>query len=876
MKIKKLSALILAVLMLVSVLAGCVKTPDPTTKPNANATNPTGGEQNPTTPTTPGNDQPAEGAGKYIWKTSASVLSSSWNPHTYQTTDQSVPLDYTTSSLYTFIFNDELHPVEGKDPYKGYVIIPEMAAEMPVDITGEIDKDKFGIPADATEGYAYKIALNPAACWDDGTPINAETYVESFKRLFNVDLLNYRAPDWYGTATLSIAGAENYSNRGLSTWYAADSIYTTYSEDLDSILYFALGPSSDELKAQASFRDVFGFPASYDQEMTIAYLVQNYFKDSAAFTAEIAAQMCGKTLAEIKADEAMKAAWETLIGWWQTEPNEELDFFVATKTYDPDFAWENVGIIASGEYELTLVLDKALSGFYLLYNLSGVSNMLVKTDLYDACLKSEEGAGGKLVWSSTYNTSLETTVSFGPYKMSAFQTDKNMHFVRNENWWGYTDGEHVYVDPIDGETYDMYQTSEVDIQVVAESATRKMMFMKGQLMGYGLQSEDFAELRQSPYCYATPGTTIFFLILNGNMEAIELREAAEDFDTAKFDLQMLSNTTFHRAVGLAYDKDNFAATVSPARSGAFGIIGTGYIYDPDTGAQYRDTDQAKQVLCDFYGIDVSKYASLDDAVDAITGYDPEQAKVLFTQAFAEGIEAGYINDADGDGKCDQMIRIEYAMSSEMNDFMTKTLNYMNEKINEVAAGTPFEGKIEFYPSAPYGDDWSNKIREGMSDTVLGGWNGSTMDPFGLTDLYTNPSYQYDAAWYDANLVELTINVPVNGVDTDLTLTLRQWSLALNGSAVEINGVTYNFGAGIADVETRLDILAACEGKILESYNYLPVLQDGSMALLYQQVYYVIEDYNPVMGRGGLAYTRYEYDEAEWAAYIAECGGELTY
>jgi len=31
-----------------------------------------------------------------------------------------------------------------------------------------------------------------------------------------------------------------------------------------------------------------------------------------------------------------------------------------------------------------------------------------------------------------------------------------------------------------------------------------------------------------------------------------------------------------------------------------------------------------------------------------------------------------------------------------------------------------------------------------------------------------------------------------------------------------------------------------------------------------------------MGRGGLAYTRYEYDEAEWAAYIAECGGELTY
>jgi hypothetical protein len=108
------------------------------------------------------------------------------------------------------------------------------------------------------------------------------------------------------------------------------------------------------------------------------------------------------------------------------------------------------------------------------------------------------------------------------------------------------------------------------------------------------------------------------------------------------------------------------------------------------------------------------------------------------------------------------------------------------------------------------------------------------------------------------------------------MSLKNWSDALNGTTVTVDGVEYNFGEAFADVETRLDILAACEGKILESYNYLPMLLDGSMALLSQQVYYVVEEYNPVLGRGGIQYMKYNYDDAEWAAYVAEQGGELKY
>ena len=211
------------------------------------------------------------------------------------------------------------------------------------------------------------------------------------------------------------------------------------------------------------------------------------------------------------------------------------------------------------------------------------------------------------------------------------------------------------------------------------------------------------------------------------------------------------------------------------------------------------------------------------------------------------------------------------MSSD-SDFMTKTINYLNEKMAEVTVGTPFDGKITFVKSAPYGNDWSNKIKSGLSDTVLGGWSGSRMNPYSLTDLYVNPSYQYDAGWFDATTVDLTINVK----GQDITMNLKQWSDALNGAVITLNGVDYNFGDGMADVDTRLDILAACETAILMTYDYIPMLQDAGAALLSKQVFYVVEDWNPVMGRGGITYMKYNYDDAAWAEYVASQGGELTY
>lgn len=862
---KKILALLLALVMAVAVFAGCQTPAEPS---EATAAPAASGD-----PSGEATDAPE--ADTYTYQDSVSVMATNWNPHTYQTADDAYPVDTARIriGLYDLIFNDELHPVEGKEPFTGYVVLPEMAASLPVDVTEQVKAEhpEFGIPEDMTSGYAYTIDLNPDACWEDGTPINADTYVYSMQKLLDPKLLNYRATDYYAQ-NFSIAGAEEYANAGRTVDLDNYAMSGYTLEDL------TLGEDGQYVSPEGSPMFVgVNFDLSWTAQSggTLQELVEGYGDQyfNMERWEELVALADENGLAPLTEDSyAMLVSVISTDAWMEDESNAPC-YFVERKTY-PEVDYSTVGLYKSGDYQITLVLDKALAGFNLYYSLT--SNWIVKEDLYESCLTSSTGADGVEVWSSTYNTSVETTSSYGPYKLVEFQTDKFMRYEKNENWYGWTDGKHEYVDPNDGQTYPMYQTTAIECEVVEEAATRKLMFLRGELMGYGLGSEDFDTYRSSEYCYATPVETIFFLILNGYLEAIQSREAAADFDKTQYDLETMTVLEFRKAVALTYDKDLFAATVSPARSGAYGIIGNAYVWDVETGALYRDTDQAKQALCNAYSVDVSEYASLDEAAASITGYDPEQAKVFYGEAFTKALEAGYITDEDGDGISDQTVRIEYCISVD-NDFMTQTIDYLNEKMAEVTAGTPFEGKVQFVKSAPYGNDWSNKIREGLSDTVLGGWQGSALNPFSLTDQYVNPASMYDANWFDATTVDMTLELTVDGEARSITMNLREWSDALNGAAVTAeDGNTYNFGDGMADPQDRLTILAAIETQILGTYNYLPMLQDGSMALLSQQVYYVVEEYNPILGRGGIQYLRYNYDDAEWAAYVAENGGELTY
>lgn len=840
MKGKKLIALLLASAMCLGLLAGC------------------GGGTQPTP--TPGGDTPIETQGpafekvsfdknqKYTFLDSDSQIPSNWNPHTYITSTDSYPLDYITDSLFTMVYNDELNPVEGLAPYEGYKLVPAMAAAYPVDVTTAVKAahPEFNIPESATSGYAWSVKLRTDLKWDDGSPITAQDFVDSLERVLRPELLNYRAADYYDGSYV-VVNADLYSLSGNPVYTSFADMGTTYEE------FIAGGGTDAEVAVDM---DGFWGVTGGDGVHTWGYITDDTMvRDPAVAEGEDEDYVSAKYLWDVYLNP------NGYYGPYGPEYSGVISF-----PYEAGYSFDNVGLYVSGDNELTFVYRNAVDGFYLMTY--AMSIPLVKIDLYDSCLTQNEG-----VWSSTYNTGLATTASYGPYKLSDFQMDKSMHFVKNDNWYGWNSGIYTYVDPTDGKQYDMYQTTDIDLQYVKESATRKTMFLAGQLMGYGLQAEDFDQYRSSEFCYATPGQSVFGMILNGYEKVIKEREAAADFDQATTDLEMMTVVDFKKALAVSIDRDDMCASVSPSRSAGLGLIGTRYVYDPETGALYRDTDQAKQALCDFYSVDPANYGGdLDKAVAAITGFDPTAAAELFKSAFKEGIEKGYITDNDGDGISDQTVTIQYALSNEASAFLEKTLAYMNESFARAAAGTPFDGKIKLIFSAVLGDPgWSDGIRNGTVDTVLAGWNGATMDPFGFADTWTNERC-YWAAWFDPKATDVTMNIH----GEELTMTLRDWAECLNGNMKTINGKEYNFGYGQIDVETRLDILATCEKTVLGAYVTLPMLADGSMALLSQQVYYVTETYSPMMGRGGIQYMKYNYSDTEWAAYVSSQGGTLQY
>jgi hypothetical protein len=114
--------------------------------------------------------------------------------------------------------------------------------------------------------------------------------------------------------------------------------------------------------------------------------------------------------------------------------------------------------------------------------------------------------------------------------MIYYRWEDRIEFVKNENWYGYTDGNHVYVDPEDGLTYPMYQTNKIDARYIWWNNDAKEAFQKGELAQYGLSAEDHDSLSGSKYCYFTPDGSSYSLILGGNLSALQKRESDYDFE----------------------------------------------------------------------------------------------------------------------------------------------------------------------------------------------------------------------------------------------------------------------------------------------------------------------------------------------------------
>ena len=775
--------------------------------------------------------------GTYTYNYALAEFPTNWNYHTYQTNIDAEILDYISSGFYVFDYN------ETKD---GYAMVDGMAVGDPVDVTADY-VGQYGI-VEGDTAKAYILNLRQDLKWQDGTPITANDFVESAKRLLNPEAQNYRADGMYA-GSVQIHNAEAYLKQGqvnmtennlAPTRYlvadlvkAEDGTYTTP----DGIpMYIATGFAlTDWLSGN-----------------TLQYYVEGYgdsMFDVASFEALNA--MANEEGLVAATDETIDLLTKviTFSADWGESADNIPDYLVYEVTY-PEVAWENVGWFAKSDYELVFVMDAPLDGFYLKYNLPAP---LVNIEMYDACASVVDG-----VYTNTYCTSAETTMSYGPYKLTSYQADKQYVLEKNEYFYDLSE--------------DTYQATSIVVDCVKEASTRLELFQQGKLDTFGLSKDYMDEYQMSDYCYYATGDSTFAMVFNPDAEALVTAQAAAGENINK---TILTIKEFRQAMSYALDRNAFCLATSPMNAPGFGLFSGLIISDPESGTAYRTTDVAKNVLAEFWGVseeygEGKLYADIDEAVDSITGYNLAKAKELYDVAYDAAIAQGLMDE-------DDVVEIKIGTPNNTTTFYNNGYEFLVNNYTEAVKGTKLEGKLTFSRDDTLGNAFSDALKNNQVDMLFGvGWTGSALDPYGLIEAYVYTDYQYDDC---TDFTAITCDIEING--TVYTASVQDWQKIMSGAACTItaaDGSTMEYSCGTADKdpETRLAILGALEGAVLQNYNFLPIMDDASAQLRGQQIEYYTEEYIFGMGFGGMKYYTFNYTDAEWDAYVASNGGELDY
>ena len=627
-----------------------------------------------------------------------------WAPHTWETADDSYILGYTTTGFYDLVLNET---------GDGFTILGEMALGKPADVTQSY-LGRFGLVQGDT-GRAWRLTLNPAACWENGERINADTYIYSYQQLLDGKMMNRRADSVYA-GDFAIVGARDY-------------------------LYGKAG-------------------------------------------------------------------------------------------------WDQVGILKTGEYELVLITTAPVRDpdFYVPYHLT--DTYLVYEPLWESCKTFFDSKGNTVSRESddiasittNYATSLATSMSYGPYKLTYFELDKQITLERNENWFGYHDGRHL----------GQYQTDRISCQVIANHATAMLAFLSGDLDSIELQSEDMADYAGSPFLRYLPESYTTKLSFNTSAKALSQRGA-----------QVLSNVYFRQAFCLAIDRTRFAAAYTSAGEPGYGILNYMYIYDPYTGSAYRESAGAKNALVQLYGLQAVDYGGVEEAYAAITGFDPSLAQSLMQLAYTQCVSKGLY-----DGESPVTLQLSVYQSQ---DIYVQMFHFLQDALALACKGTGFEGKVSLQMVVDA--DYYATMESGLTDMIFSTWGGSAYDPYGVlyrcycdagvAEYPNQMEYGFDAGNVE---VALTVDGEVHRA------SLQTWARWCAADA-QIPGLR---PFREYDADTRCKLYADLEFAYLSQYVVSPLYYRNTARLLSQKGEYPVKAYVDPVEFGGIRFYRYHYDDTAWA------------
>jgi len=813
-----------------------------------------------------GDDPKPEQNPVYTYRTYTTLSPSNWNELTYQDNNDTQIMNYLGTNFFQFNFKFDAN---GK-PISGDFVVEYAAATSLRDVTKDYAGNaKWGIPEGEESGRAYVITLRKDLKWEDGTAIKAEDFVYTMSEQLNPLFKNYRADSYYNSGQV-IHNAENYVKQGsydysymISAAFGADE-YINKADFVksadgtlqvvqdgitkDVVLNINSGGNWSTSNSITDYYKAYIDPAEFGdgfEKIKAAADEEGYVKLTEEYVETLRNMVAifhGATLEEYEAADPDYAQKE-----WQ-----EFCFYGYVF---PEVKFENVGIfVGDNEYELVIVLDKTLElleadgslGYKAAYNMANLP--LVHRVKYEA--NKIAPTSGNTLWTSSYNSSVSTTMSWGPYRLQSFESGKQYILVRNENWYGYG------LDEYKGQ----YQTDRIICDTIPEWNGAWVAFQAGEIDSIGIDVSIAEDYKGSKRAIFTPDDYVGSLQLQSNKEALKERERDGINKT------ILSYTDFRKALSLSIDRAEYVRKCTTSSLAGFGLFNSMHYYDVAHGGVYRNEDVAKEVLCKVYGVNVSDYRTLDEAYASITGYNMELAKELVNKAYDEALAAGDIKEGD-------VVEFQFG-TSVSNDAVIRNTTFLQASWLELVKGTKLDGKLQFAPLLEAGKAWADDFRAGNYDICQGGWSGAAWDPGYFLLAYLSPQYMYSKAWDTSSvMMEFTMpGVAADGGDVTDTMSLMAWYNCLNG----VTGAKYNWAQGRLEESKRLLLIGALEEQILTAYYTVPISYYFSASLLSYKVEYITRDYNTFMAYGGVRYMTYNYSDAKWAEQVKAAGGQINY
>ena len=832
---KKLLALLLVVVMVVSCMAACKPADNNTTNPSDNKVGVNG-----IAPDT------------YTYNTYTTSLGTNWNPHTWEMSGDSTIMSYIETPLADITVKDST-----TGEYQWIFVAATDIKDVTADHQDDLTKYNVVLPegktaADITEDYVFEISLREGMVWEDGTVINADTYIYSMQQLLDPKLQNYRANNYYSGES-ALAGANAYFNQGKPIFAA---VVPAYGETDTPDYSFDITANKVYINLTAATT----FSSSY----TFEWMVKNGYIKSETYSAVGTPNGDGYVEVTAENKDAVLALMDGFcapfgLSIYNEDGSVNEAFYKEFLFYDTgdtveavDF--DKVGLYKVDDYTIRYVCEVAYDYYYFLT--SCTSNWIVHKDLYESCKEYNDDGSYK---GTKYGTTKDTTMSYGAYKMASLEDAKQLVFVQNEKYWEYKTGDdgNLYSETffeVDGAKQPQYLTQKVIINVM-EQDQAKLAFLAGELDDWTVEADDAVKYSTSEQLYKVDETYTMRLFFNTGLAALQAMDKEGNVNSV-----VLSNYNFRKAMSLALDRSEFVGATAGYKA-AYSMLSPLYFYDvyEDPASIYRNTEEAMKAICNVYGVaygEGTPYATLEDAYKSINGYNKTEATELFKKALAELVEAG-LYTAGADIKI-QVGWAKGAMSAADNQQVT----LLNKYLNDAMAGTGF-GKIELVAV----DNITNRyadVASGVYAIGWGAWGGAAFYPFTMFQVYCDPDYAdlHEAGCWDPTVETLTLTV--DGVED--TMTWQAWSSCMAGTGKYAN----------ASNEVKLQILADLEENFLEKYYCIPVCTTTVCSMLSYKTSNYTDNYSIMYGFGGMRLMTYNYTNAEWAKFVADNNGEIGY